>query len=156
MSPDWAEMGHELDAAVPAELALLDELLRILSEALDDPEVLPRVSAIVKRVDEQLAKAAHRLAETQARAERLELRVRSLERAATLREGRQLAGVPLPLQSTVTANSSDVTTTDLPTLERQTIVSVMSEVKGNKTKAARRLGLTRTQLYGRLKKYRLV
>ena len=87
-------MGHDLDAAVPAELAVLDELLRILSEALDGPEVLPRVSAIVKRVDEQLAKAAHRLAETQARAERLELRVRSLERVAILREGRQLAGVP--------------------------------------------------------------
>src|SRR6266850_1665811 len=50
MSPDQAGMGHELDASVPAEMAVFDDLLRVLSEALDVREVLPRVSAIVKRV----------------------------------------------------------------------------------------------------------
>jgi transcriptional regulator of acetoin/glycerol metabolism len=30
---------------------------------------------------------------------------------------------------------------------------VMRETRGNKSEAARRLGLTRTQLYGRLRKY---
>ena len=50
MSPDSAGMGHELDASVPVELAVFDDLLRVLSEALDVREVLPRVSDIVKRV----------------------------------------------------------------------------------------------------------
>jgi transcriptional regulator of acetoin/glycerol metabolism len=31
----------------------------------------------------------------------------------------------------------------------------MRETRGNKSKAARRLGLSRTQLYGRLRKYGL-
>ena len=46
-------------------------------------------------------------------------------------------------------------TTDLNEVERQTIGHVMRETRGNKSKAAKRLGLTRTQLYGRLRKYGL-
>jgi len=80
----------------------------------------------------------------------------ALERAAILSESGLITSDHLPSQLTVNANSSGVTTTDLPTLEQQTIASVMSEVKGNKAKAARRLGLSRTQLYLRLKKYGLV
>ena len=49
MPPDSA-VGDELDASVPVELAVFDDLLRVLSEALDVREVLPRVSDIVKRV----------------------------------------------------------------------------------------------------------
>jgi DNA-binding NtrC family response regulator len=45
--------------------------------------------------------------------------------------------------------------TDLNEVERQTIGQVMRETRGNKSKAAKRLGLTRTQLYGRLRKYGL-
>ena len=36
-------------------------------------------------------------------------------------------------------------------MERQLIEQVLRESGGNKSKAARRLGLTRKQLYGRLK-----
>jgi DNA-binding NtrC family response regulator len=46
-------------------------------------------------------------------------------------------------------------TTDLNVVERQTIEQVMRKTRGNKSKAAKRLGLTRTQLYGRLRKYGL-
>ena len=46
-------------------------------------------------------------------------------------------------------------TTDLNTVERDTIETVMRECRGNKSKAAKRLGLSRTQLYGRLRKYDL-
>jgi transcriptional regulator of acetoin/glycerol metabolism len=46
-------------------------------------------------------------------------------------------------------------TTDLNEVERQTIGHVMRETRGNKSKAAKRLGLSRTQLYGRLRKYGL-
>ena len=42
---------------------------------------------------------------------------------------------------------------DLATLERQTITRVLYQVEGNKSEAARRLGLTRMQLYGRLRKF---
>ena len=37
--------------------------------------------------------------------------------------------------------------------ERRTIEQVLHESGWNKAKAARRLGITRTQLYGRLRKY---
>jgi transcriptional regulator with PAS, ATPase and Fis domain len=44
-------------------------------------------------------------------------------------------------------------TTELDVLERRTIERVMREVEGNKVKASRQLGITRTQLYMRLRKY---
>lgn len=44
---------------------------------------------------------------------------------------------------------------DLSAVERGTIKRVLDETGGNKSRAARRLGLTRTQLYGRLKRYGL-
>jgi len=80
----------------------------------------------------------------------------ALERAAILSESGLITSDHLPPELTVAGNSSSGTTTDLPTLEQQTIASVMKEVNGNKSKAARRLGLSRTQLYLRLKKYGLV
>ena len=45
--------------------------------------------------------------------------------------------------------------TDLSTIERGTIAQVLGECRGNRTRAAKRLGLTRTQLYLRLQKYGL-
>jgi transcriptional regulator with PAS, ATPase and Fis domain len=44
---------------------------------------------------------------------------------------------------------------DLATMERQTIEKILQETDWNKSKTARRLGLTRTQLYGRLRRYGL-
>jgi len=43
--------------------------------------------------------------------------------------------------------------TDLSAIERHTIETVLRETDGNKSKTARRLGLTRTQLYVRLRRY---
>jgi transcriptional regulator with PAS, ATPase and Fis domain len=48
-----------------------------------------------------------------------------------------------------------VDTTDLEVLERRAIERVMREVEGNKAKASRQLGITRTQLYVRLRKHGL-
>jgi transcriptional regulator of acetoin/glycerol metabolism len=45
--------------------------------------------------------------------------------------------------------------TDLGVLERQKIEQVLRETDWNKAKAARRLGLTRTQLYVRLRRHGL-
>ena len=44
---------------------------------------------------------------------------------------------------------------DLSIVERGTIERVLNETHWNKSRAARRLGLTRTQLYGRLRRYGL-
>ena len=48
-----------------------------------------------------------------------------------------------------------LSSTDLGVLERQAIEQALREVHGNKVRAARKLGITRTQLYSRLKKYGL-
>jgi transcriptional regulator with PAS, ATPase and Fis domain len=42
---------------------------------------------------------------------------------------------------------------DLRSLERDTIMRVLQDCEWNKAQAAKRLGLTRTQLYGRMHKY---
>jgi Nif-specific regulatory protein len=77
----------------------------------------------------------------------------ALERAAILCEGGLIA--PQHLLLPVGRQPATAETTDLSVVERQTVEHVMRETHGNKSKAARRLGLTRTQLYGRLRKYGL-
>jgi DNA-binding NtrC family response regulator len=46
-------------------------------------------------------------------------------------------------------------TADLRAAERRAIEKALRETDGNKAKTARRLGLTRTQLYVRLRKYEI-
>jgi transcriptional regulator with PAS, ATPase and Fis domain len=76
-----------------------------------------------------------------------------LERAAILCEGAPIDTSHLALQPGNRPLRSD--TTDLSVVERTTISKVLHESGGNKTKAARRLGLSRTQLHLRIRKYRL-
>jgi DNA-binding NtrC family response regulator len=76
-----------------------------------------------------------------------------LERAAILCEGGVITTEHLALYSRPAATPSS--TTDLGVLERQMIEQVLLETRWNKVMAAKRLGLTRTQLYGRLRKYEL-
>jgi len=76
----------------------------------------------------------------------------ALERAIILCDGELITAEHLSLQV------SSVVAPRLPRLsdvERRTIEQVLSESEGNKAKAARRLGITRTQLYCRLRKYEL-
>jgi transcriptional regulator with PAS, ATPase and Fis domain len=77
----------------------------------------------------------------------------ALERAAIVCEGGLIAPQHLQLPSRPYPGTAE--TTDLNEVERQTIGHVMRETRGNKSRAARRLGLSRTQLYGRLRKYGL-
>ena len=77
----------------------------------------------------------------------------ALERAAILCEGGLITAEHLALQAERPATSAP--TTDLSSVERATIQQVMHDTGWNKSKAARRLGLSRTQLYVRLRKYEL-
>src|SRR6202790_1129080 len=77
----------------------------------------------------------------------------ALERAAILCEGGLIAPQHLLLPPGRPAATGE--TTDLNEVERHTIEHMMRQTRGNKSKAAKHLGLTRTQLYGRLRKYGL-
>jgi DNA-binding NtrC family response regulator len=77
----------------------------------------------------------------------------ALERAAILCEGGLISAQHLSLY--MPERPAQAATTDLNAVERQTIEAVLRECRGNKSKAAKRLGLSRTQLYGRLRKYDL-
>jgi DNA-binding NtrC family response regulator len=76
-----------------------------------------------------------------------------LERAAILSDGAPIDTTHLTLQSD--AGAVRDAGTDLSALERTMIEKVLQECRGNKTKAARRLGLSRTQLHLRIRKYQL-
>ena len=74
-----------------------------------------------------------------------------LERAAIVSEGGLIA--PEHLTIDAARHRQDPLTTDVKTMERQLIERVLLETRGNKSRAARRLGLSRKQLYGRLAQY---
>jgi DNA-binding NtrC family response regulator len=97
----------------------------------------------------------------------------TLERAAILCEGGLINGEHLSLPSRPASASSGSSfaaptgtalsdaadgaskTGDLKTMERAAIERALRDTRHNKSKAARLLGLTRTQLYVRLRKYGL-
>ncbi|MEO7274041.1 MAG: sigma 54-interacting transcriptional regulator [Vicinamibacterales bacterium] len=76
----------------------------------------------------------------------------ALERAAILCEGGPIAPEHLSLRPN---GVPPTRSTDLSNVERRTIEQVLQDADGNKSKASRRLGITRTQLYGRMRKYAL-
>jgi two-component system response regulator HydG len=75
-----------------------------------------------------------------------------LERATILCEDEAIRPEDLSLRS---ASSAQGDSTDLEVLERRTIERVMRDANGNKVEASRMLGISRMQLYGRLRKYGL-
>ena len=75
-----------------------------------------------------------------------------LERAAILSDDGVIERRHLSLHA---KTASVAPTNDLNAMERQTIEHVLHQTDGNKSKTARRLGLTRTQLYVRLRRYGL-
>jgi transcriptional regulator with GAF, ATPase, and Fis domain len=77
-----------------------------------------------------------------------------LERATILCEGGPILTQHLSVD--LTRTPAVASTTDLKVMERQAVAQMLQETKGNKAKAARRLGLTRTQLYVRLRRHGLL
>jgi two-component system NtrC family response regulator len=76
-----------------------------------------------------------------------------LERAAIVSDGPFIDAEHLSLS--IRGDVPPLNSTDLGVLERQAIEQALRETGGNKVKAAKQLGITRTQLYGRLRKYGL-
>ena len=76
----------------------------------------------------------------------------ALERATIVCEDGLIRAQDLSLASRVPLM---LDTTDLAAMERQTIERVIRDVNGNKARAARTLGISRTQLYSRLRKHGL-
>jgi transcriptional regulator with PAS, ATPase and Fis domain len=76
-----------------------------------------------------------------------------LERATIVCENGQIRAEDLSLRRPVARATVD--STDLDELERRAIERVMREADGNKAKASRQLGISRTQLYFRLRKHGL-
>jgi two-component system response regulator HydG len=76
-----------------------------------------------------------------------------LERAAILCEGGSITPDHLSLEPA--SPRSQPVAPDLRAIERHTIEQALRDTGWNKSKAARRLGLSRTQLYGRLRKHEL-
>ena len=73
-----------------------------------------------------------------------------IERATIMCEDGWIHGADLSLRP---VSPVQVDGTDLDGIERRTIERVMRETNGNKVLASRKLGISRMQLYGRLRKY---
>jgi two-component system NtrC family response regulator len=74
-----------------------------------------------------------------------------LERALIMCEGPVIDAAHLCLRAKKNVPPSG--TTDLETLEKRAIERVMRDTDGNKVRAAKQLGISRMQLYGRLRKF---
>jgi transcriptional regulator with GAF, ATPase, and Fis domain len=81
----------------------------------------------------------------------------ALERAAILCEGGLITAEHLSLDRTRRGPLPPVeaSATDLSAVERDMIAQALADCSGNKSKAAARLGISRTQLYVRLRRYQL-
>ena len=77
----------------------------------------------------------------------------ALERATIVCEDGLIRSADLELLGTRRASTAP--TTDLSTIERDMVARVLGDVSWNKSAAARRLGLSRMQLYGRIQKFGL-
>ena len=84
----------------------------------------------------------------------------SLERAAILCEGGLIKAEHLAMRvdaarPSAPAAGTSAASTDLNAVERDLIAQALADCGGNKSRAAVRLGITRTQLYVRLRKYQI-
>ena len=76
-----------------------------------------------------------------------------LERALILSDGRLIDTEHLRLRARRDVSPSSIT--DLGTLEKHAVEQAMRDAGGNKVRAAKQLGISRMQLYGRLHKFGL-
>ena len=84
----------------------------------------------------------------------------AIERAVVLGRGEFLDAVDFSISTALPSKASgapesapDLTGGSLEDLERQAILATLEQAGGNKSEAARRLGITRKTLHQKLKKY---
>jgi len=138
-------------------LRVFDLRLPSLRERLDD--IVPLSNVLLQDIGARLARPIAKLTPA-ARAALVaydwpgnvrELR-NVLERAAILSENGVIDAGDLSFDADVIASNP---TTNLDEVERRLIEKVLRECHGNKSRAAKRLGLTRMQLYVRLRRYQV-
>ncbi|HMF95625.1 MAG TPA: sigma 54-interacting transcriptional regulator [Vicinamibacterales bacterium] len=144
-------------------LNVFDIPIAPLRERPDD--ILPLTDAFLQEITQSLGRRAVALT-VHARETLLrhdwpgnvrELR-NALERAAIVCDDSLIRPEDLRLNSrrrTASPQTPMPSSTELAVIERETIARVLRETFGNKSGAAKRLGLSRMQLYARLKKYGL-
>lgn len=125
-------------------------------------DILPLAEAFLRDISRAMGRP--RVALTQEATEALlshtwpgnvrELR-NALERAVIVCENGAITAAQLSLTTPRRSPEFNEPEVDLDTLQRRTIARVLGRVRGNKSQAAKRLGLTRNQLYFRLRKYNL-
>jgi regulatory Fis family protein len=123
------------------------DLLRTMADVLDIRGVFPRVSEIVQHV------LHHDALELMLcdRSGHVTLEARSTDDLAGLRGCAARDDEAFHIVGDLQWPSAR----RIGVIERQSITTVLRETDGNKSKTARRLGLTRTQLYVRLRRYGL-
>ena len=77
----------------------------------------------------------------------------ALERATIICEDGLIRAEDLSLAPPLVPVKVSMGNTDPNVVERQAIMRVLRDVDGNKARAARQLGISRTKLYGRLRKH---
>jgi transcriptional regulator with PAS, ATPase and Fis domain len=79
-----------------------------------------------------------------------------VEHAVILAKGGIIEVIDLPHALKETVPRPEADTTSLKDTERNLILRVLREVKGNKYRAAKRLGITRSTLYGKMRKHCII
>ena len=76
-----------------------------------------------------------------------------VEHAVILAKGEVIEAGDLPQNIKDTFRRAEADTTSLKDTERNLILQVLQQTKGNKYQAAKTLGITRSTLYGKLRKH---
>ncbi|MEE9505305.1 MAG: helix-turn-helix domain-containing protein [Thermodesulfobacteriota bacterium] len=79
-----------------------------------------------------------------------------VEHAVILAKGEVITEIDLPHNLKEAFPRNEVDISSLKDTERNLILKVLSETKGNKYQAAKKLRITRSTLYGKLKKHGIV
>jgi two-component system response regulator HydG len=79
-----------------------------------------------------------------------------IEHAVILTKGEMITENDLPQSLKTVTQRYEEESTSLKETEKNLILKVLQEVGGNKYQAAKKLGITRSTLYGKMRKHRII